>query len=128
MAKGLDKHKERQQLLSSFGKQLTRRAKSCCELCSQNDVKLSVFEFNENIKEVVFENLLFICETCENELNKKKYDSNYWKFLLETVWSEEPIIQAQAVVILKKLSIDNQWATDILDQVYLSPEVEELLF
>lgn len=128
MAKRLDQHNDRKNLLSSFGKQLTRRAKSSCELCSEGDTKLHVYEFNKKIKDPVFENLLFICDSCVNEIDKKNLDANYWRFLMETVWNEEPIIQAQAVTTLRKLSESEQWATDILDQIYLSEEVEELLY
>ena len=44
MAKGLDKHRERLEALALFGKDLTRRAGSKCELCETAGVKLQIHE------------------------------------------------------------------------------------
>ncbi len=44
MAKGLDKHRERLEAVALFGKDLTRRSGSKCELCETSNVKLQIYE------------------------------------------------------------------------------------
>jgi len=127
MGKGYDKNQERKELLNNFGRQLVRRSKSCCELCGEGDQKLEVFELEPESRKPEFERVYFICETCKSELSKKVVSNSYWRFLSETVWSEIPVIQAQAVLILRRLSEKEQWASDLLEQIYLTDGVEELL-
>ena len=124
---GYDKNQERKSLLNSFGKTLARRSKSCCELCGEGDQKLEVYELEPAPKEPELERSYFICETCKQELSLKNLNPNYWRFLSETIWSEIPVIQAQSVLLLRKLSVDNQWATDLQEQMYLSEDTESLL-
>ena len=82
MARGLDQHKERQRILSSFGKDLTRRCKSTCELCEAKEVKLSIYEVPPVLSEPEYESCIFICETCSEQLaNPKRIDANHWRCL-----------------------------------------------
>ncbi|MEM9160546.1 MAG: phnA protein [Verrucomicrobiota bacterium] len=126
MARGLEKHLERQRQLSLFGKDLTRRSGACCELCSASGVKLEVYEVPPTAAEPVFEECLFICEECKEALARPKSASpDRWRNLIETVWSEVPAVQVMAVRILDSLSKEHPWAAEILDQVYLDEEIEE---
>ena len=126
MAKGLEKHQERQRRLSLFGKDLTRRSGACCELCVQSGVALKVFEVAPVAQEPDYEKCLFICEDCRDSLAKpKKMNPDRWRVLNETIWSEVPAAQVMAARILDFLSRDHNWARDLLDEVYLDKEVEE---
>ena len=126
MAKGLDKHKERQEKLSLLGKELTRRAKSQCELCSVSGEKLSIVEISPVPVIPSVDHCIFICSTCQNELNlpaKQKLDTHHWKCLHHSVWSEIPSVQVTAMRILKKLP-DSDWAQELIEQVYLTEDIE----
>ena len=126
MAKGLEKHRERLRKLSLFGKDLTRRARSCCELCGQSGAKLSIYELAPVPKEPEFERCVFICESCSEQLeNPKKIVPDYWRFLTETIWSEVPAVQILSARILDRLSRTETWAGDILDEAYLDEDVIE---
>ena len=125
MAKGFDQHQEYQQQLALLGKDLTRRSRASCELCTQSGVPLSIFEVPPAPKEPQLDSALHLCETCTNQLkNPKKIDPNHWRILSETVWSEVPAAQVMSVRILKHLSSSQPWAQEILEGVYLEEELE----
>lgn len=126
MAKGLEKHQERQRQLSLFGKDLTRRARSCCELCGTSGAKLSIYELAPVPQEPEFERCVFICDACSAQLaNPKKMISDYWRFLKKAIWSEIPVVQVLAARILDYIGRKETWASDILEEAYLDEEVIE---
>jgi protein PhnA len=126
MAKGYDKSQERKAELNWFGKDLIRRCKSSCELCEEKERKLSVWEVPPTKVEPQFDSCIMICDECKEQLeNKKLIKPDYWRFLQSTIWSEILPLQVISCVMLSYLKEDNSWAQDILDQVYLAPEVEE---
>ena len=126
MAKGLDKHKERIDILSSFGKDLTRRSSSKCELCSASGVSLNIFEVPpvQDIPDI--EKCVFICNTCnEFILNPKLDPRGHWKCLNTPIWSEVPAIQVLSYKLLKQIEAKEKWVSELLEEVYLDPEIEE---
>lgn len=126
MAKGLEKHQERERQLSLFGKDLTHRVRSCCELCGTNGVKLSIYELAPIPKEPEFERCLFLCKSCTDPLNKpKQLVSDYWRFLSEAIWSETPVVKILAGRILDYIGRSEKWAGDILEEAYLDEEIIE---
>ena len=128
MAKGLKKHQERLDNLALLGKDLARRAKFKCELCAGCEGKLTPYEI-EPLKETPsIERSILLCDKCRNDIEKDQFDHNRWRFLESVVWSELPSVQVTAVRICNHLSSNGAgWAQDLLDTVYLSPEVEEWL-
>jgi len=126
MAKGFDAHQEHLKQLSLLGKDLTRRSRASCELCTQSGVPLSIYEVPPAPKEPALDQILHLCETCTNHLNKpKNRGTNHWRILSETIWSEVPAAQVMAVRILNYLSGDQAWAQEILEDVFLEEELEE---
>lgn len=127
MAKGLEKHKERMAVLSSFGKDLARRAKSKCELCESSGIKLVPHEVEPVPAEPEFENCIMICESCDEQIKtpRKFRPGEHWRCLAETVWSEEPAVQVMAVRMLKRQANDQAWARETLDGLFLDEEIEE---
>jgi protein PhnA len=68
------------------------------------------------------ENNMLICTKCTAQIEKKEeLDSNHWKGLSETMWSEVPGIQVMAWRMLNRLRQES-WATDSLDMLYLDDE------
>ena len=129
MAKGLEKFRERRLTLSHYGKDLTRRARSRCELCQVAGVSLEVVELPPVPVEPDYERCLFLCEQCASELLREDYTANpqRWHCLNNAVWSEVPVVQATSVRILRVLAKSEPWASELLEQVYLEPEVEALV-
>ena len=127
MAKGLDKHKARLDALSLFGKDLTRRAGSCCELCDASGTKLNIFEVPPVPSEPEFEHCIFICDTCSTQIdNPKRRDSDHWRCLNKSAWSQVLPVQVMAVHMLDQLQ-DCEWAKDLREMLYLEPEVQAWL-
>lgn len=125
MAKGFDQHQEYLQQLSLLGKELTRRSRAHCELCTRSGVSLSIFEVPPPPKEPRIDSVLHLCEDCSAQLeNPKAINPNHWRILSETVWSEVPAAQVMAMRILRHLSSGQPWAQEILEGVYLEEEQE----
>ena len=126
MVKGYDQNQERKKILSSFGKDLTRRSGSKCELCKAGNVSLSVCEVSPVSTEPDYDACIFVCEDCRKGIkNPKKIGSGHWRCLNEAVWSDVPAVKVVSVRILKSLEDSEPWVHDLLDEVYLSPEEEE---
>lgn len=132
MAKGLDKHRERLEVLALLGKDLTRRAGSKCELCETSGIKLQIHEVPPVPTEPDLDGCIFICTTCKadiDQLGRKSatgLNSDHWRCLTTRVWSEVPAIQVMSVHLMKQLG-HTDWAPDLLDSLYLAPEIEEWL-
>ncbi|MGL4672503.1 PhnA protein [Cetobacterium sp.] len=128
MAKGFDKHQERLNIVSGFGKNLARRSKSKCELCEATGVKLSVFEVPPSKDEPDYDRCIFLCENCIELLkNIKKSKENDFRFLSGAMWSETPIVKVTAIYILNSIKEKYSWAEELLENAYLDEEENALL-
>ena len=126
MSKGYDKHKERLEAVNALGRGLTRRSSSKCELCGSSGVKLSVVEIEPLSAQPDPDHTVFVCETCRDGIEGGKLEADRWRFLESVIWSEIPVVQVTSVRMCRKLQEQGApWAADLLDNVYLSPEVEE---
>ena len=128
MAKGYDQHMERKNKVNSIGRELTRRAKSKCELCEATGVSLSVFEVPPVKEEPEVERCIFICDECRDKLERvKKAKENDFRFLSNSMWSEVDMVRALSIVLLKEMSKKYSWAEVILDDLYIDEATEELI-
>lgn len=126
MAKGYNVYKERVDKVTGFGKELTRRAKSKCELCEATGVKLSVFEVPPIEEEPEIERAIFICDDCKDKIERfKKVKENDFRFLNSSVWSEVPMVKAFSIYLLREMSSKFEWTQDLLENVYIEEEIEE---
>jgi len=125
MSKGYNEHQGRLRSLASFGKDLARRARSKCELCEAAGIPLTTFEVAPVTNPPEFGHLILVCATCADCLARNRYpEPARWRCLNNTVWRETPAIQVAAVRILRALAKTEPWATDLLESVYLEPEVQ----
>ena len=128
MAKGYDQHIERKNKVNSFGKELTRRAKSKCELCEATGVSLSVFEVPPVKEEPEVERCIFICDECKNKLERvKKAKENDFRFLTNSIWSEVDMVRALSIKLLTEMATKYSWAELVLDDLYIDEATEELI-
>ncbi|NOQ30517.1 MAG: PhnA domain protein [Helicobacteraceae bacterium] len=100
----------------SVEEQLKRRSDSKCELCASED-KLSVYEVSPS--DSTAEQSILLCATCLANLKKDELDENDWRCLSDSMWSGEAAVQVMAYRILSKTA-----QSDLLDQLYLEPEVQ----
>ena len=87
---------------------------SPCALCSKPSVVTHVVAPSE--AEVV------LCETCHAGVTEGPADDPHWRCLTDAVWSGEAAVQVLAWRLLHR--IDAAWARDLLEVVYLEPEVQ----
>lgn len=122
MARGRDEHLARQGQLNALGKALARRAKSVCELCEARE-SLQVVEVPPVENEPQLDNCVLLCSACASQLEPAaKLDAQHWFCLNQSIWSEVPAVQVLAWRLLQRLATES-WAQDLLEQVYLEPEV-----
>lgn len=100
--------------------QLLKRNDNKCELC-QSTASLSMYEVlpeqgNDENDHII------VCETCLAQIEKRaELDSNHWKCLGESMWSEVPGVQVVSWRMLNRMR-DQSWAADNLDMMYLDDE------
>jgi protein PhnA len=99
---------------------LLNRSGNKCELCASTD-SVSIYDIPpQNGKDE--NNSIMACEKCRAQVEKKEeLDSNHWKCLTETMWSEVPGVQVVAWRMLNRLR-NESWAADNLDMLYLDDE------
>ncbi|MFT3991299.1 MAG: hypothetical protein QM680_07800 [Luteolibacter sp.] len=125
MAKGLEKHQARLEALQLLGKDLARRAKSKCELTGASGVPLRAYEIPPVSTEPDLERTLLLCEAVHAVLEKPStLAGRQWQVLAEAVWSEFPAVQVVSWRMLQQLAKKEDWAREVLDDVFLDPEIE----
>ena len=129
MARGLEAHRQRRQQRLALGKMLSRRSSSSCELC-QKRTSLTVVELFPLRDEPTDQWALLLCSSCQPYVAEQIQveDPNTLQFLHELIWSEVVPVQVAAIRLARHLDKSGvPWAQGLLETVYLSPEVEELL-
>ena len=125
MGKGYDNHQSRVAALQAIGKDLARRAKSKCELTGAAGVRLLPYEVPPVALAPDLDRTLLVSEACHEVLeNPKRLAGRQWNCLAEIVWSEMPAVQVVAWRMLKRLAQNEDWAREIVEEVFLDPEVE----
>lgn len=101
-------------------KHLMARSQSKCELCTSTS-NLSAYAIPP-VQKNDLEHSILLCDKCLGFINNpKNQDSNHWRCLNETMWSEVPAVQVMAWRVLNSLSSEG-WAQDLLGQLYLDDE------
>jgi protein PhnA len=102
---------------------LLDRSHAKCELCSSAN-NLSLYEIPPKNK--IDENTaLIVCQTCQAQIdNPATIDTNHWRCLNDSMWSEYQPVQVMAFRMLSQLKHE-PWAQDLLEQLYLDDSVLE---
>ena len=104
----------------SIEKELQERSGSKCELCASAN-NLQVYEIPPKKIESIDTSIL-ICETCKEQINDAgKVDTNHWRCLNDSMWSEIPAVQVMAWRMLNRLRAEG-WPQDLLDMLYLDDD------
>jgi len=100
---------------------LRDRSGEQCELCASKD-DLIVAEVASSDGSA--EQSILVCGTCSALLENPETNVNHWRCLNDSMWSLVPAVQVTAYMILKKIAGEG-WSQDMLDMMYLEPEVQE---
>ena len=125
MAKGYDKHQERQQAIQDLGRALARRARSTCELCERSGLPLHVREVSPPPEVPDIDHAVMVCETCGDAIDGGALSPpDAYRFLEGVVWSDLPVVQVCAVRLLRRVADGGAaWAGDTLEGLYLEPDI-----
>lgn len=128
MAKGYQKNQERKGQVALLGKALMRRSGKQCELCGAQGVSMAVTEIDPVPQVPDEDHAILICGECRDLMGNSGADPNRFRFLESVIWSDIPVVQAAAVRLCRELARRQvDWASDLLDSVYLNPGTEEFL-
>lgn len=124
MAKGKEKHEERQAALALLGKDLARRAKSRCEVCEASGVPLGPYEVPPAPRDPEIHRCALICSRCESALENPRLllDGSEWRCLGNSLWSDVPAVQVAVVRLLRRLAPKEAWARELLEDSLLDEE------
>ena len=103
---------------------LKARSGNCCELCGATE-NLGVYTVPPARNEST-DNSLLVCDTCLSQIeNPSTMDSNHWRCLNDSMWSEHRPVKVMAWRLLNRLKGEG-WSLDLLNMMYLDDE--ELAF
>ena len=97
-------------------KELEIRSGGMCELCGAKS-ELGVFEVTPSDGSI--EKAIYICSTCENQINSGKLDENHFNCLNDAMWSEIPAVAVMSYRLLHALN-----RQDLLDMMYMEEDVK----
>jgi protein PhnA len=107
----------------SLIKSLQDRSGNQCELCAFTN-NLSIYNVPPNGYGTVDDSVL-ICETCKTQLeNPDSVDSNHWRCLNDSMWSEVDAVKVISWRMLNRLRNEG-WSRDLLDMMYLEDDVKK---
>ena len=99
---------------------LHARSESKCELCSATD-DLVVYEIPPSSNSEA-DKCVLLCNSCQEQINDaSKVDTNHWRCLNDSMWSQVPAVQVMAWRMLTRLRGEG-WPQDLLDMLYLDEE------
>lgn len=104
----------------SLEKDLEKRSEGKCEVCGANSA-LFVYEIPP-VETSTLNNSIFVCETCNSQIaDNTKIDTNHWRCLNDSMWSQVPAVQVMAWRMLNRLHKED-WALSLLEMLYLDDE------
>jgi len=100
---------------------LQNRSGNQCELCGATE-DLKVYEVPPTSTGGLDGSVL-ACATCLSQIeNPDTVDSNHWRCLNDSMWSEHDAVKVVAWRMLNRLKSEG-WPQDLLDMMYLEDEV-----
>ncbi|MFA5298326.1 MAG: PhnA domain-containing protein [Lutibacter sp.] len=102
-----------------ISKKLEVRSGSKCELCGSTD---DLSEYEVQPSKGNDDDKIVVCSTCSNQIdNPDAVESNHWRCLNDSMWSEVPAVQVMAWRMLTRLKAEG-WPQDLLDMLYLDED------
>ncbi|MEZ4318262.1 MAG: hypothetical protein R3F61_12200 [Myxococcota bacterium] len=129
MARGRDAHQAKKAALAALGKDLSRRARSKCELCGESAPLSPTALYPDEEPEVDW--ALLLCDRCATLLETGRHDgADGLRFLESAVWSELKPAQVAAIHIVEQLAREDDapdWPRDTVDGLWVEDDVRALV-
>jgi len=102
---------------------LQERSGNICELCTSTE-NLQVYEVPP-VSTGGLDGSILACKTCIDQIEKQEdMDSNHWRCLNDSMWSEHDAVKVVAWRMLNRLKSEG-WPQDLLGMMYLEDEALE---
>jgi protein PhnA len=102
-------------------KEISSRSNGICELCGSTNelIALEVTPIQNNGR---VDDFVHVCSTCSEQIsNPDTMDTNHWRCLNDSMWSETPAVQVIAWRMLNRLKSEG-WPQDLLEMLYLDED------
>jgi protein PhnA len=104
----------------SIEQTLMQRCDSKCELCT-SDKNLTVYEVPP-VSDPDSDKSVLLCDTCKSQIERTAdMDTNHWRCLNDSMWSQTPAVQVMAWRMLNRLKAEG-WSHDLLEMMYMEDE------
>lgn len=101
-------------------KALQIRSQHSCELCKATET-LSIYTVQPS-KNINLTDSIYACQTCISQIEDSNLiNSNHWRCLNDSMWSEFLPVQVMAWRMLNRL-LSAGWSQDLLDMMYLDDD------
>ena len=101
-------------------KDLQIRSQHSCELCKATET-LTIYTVQPS-KNINLTNSIYACQTCISQIEDSNLiNSNHWRCLNDSMWSEFLPVQVMAWRMLNRL-LSAGWSQDLLDMMYLDDD------
>jgi len=101
---------------------LKQRSNSCCELCGSENSN-HVFPVGPEADNHS-DKAILLCDVCNAQIQQHSdFDTNHWRCLNDSMWSQVPAVQVVSYRMLHRLSSES-WAQDLLEMIYLEDDVK----
>ena len=111
--------------MQALGKDLSRRAGACCELCGGKDAPRPELVEGE---EAILDAAVLACAPCRERMGRDRVeegDEDAMRFLETAIWSEVPPVQIAAVRLLRRLAgAGVAWAREADEALWLDEATE----
>ena len=102
---------------------LQERSQSNCELC-KGENELEIYTVSPHT-EATMDHSVLICQKCVKENDDPgSADTNHWRCLNDSIWSEQDPVKVLSYRMLHHLSSED-WTQDLIDMMYLEEDVEK---
>ncbi len=100
--------------------QLLDRSGNACELCLSTK-ELTPYLLDER-NSTISENYVLVCSTCKSQVvDPESLDTNHWRCLNESIWSEVQAVKVISWRILNRLK-HHGWPQELLEMMYMDDE------
>ena len=101
---------------------LETRSNQTCELCSSIDEHLQAYAVPPR-KDDSDNNVVVLCNNCFTQISANNFsDTNHWRCLSGSIWSEVPAVQVLSYKILGKIATED-WALEAKESVFLADDL-----
>lgn len=105
-----------------ISRELEKRSGGLCELCSSTTF-LDTFVVSPKSGDEL-EHQVSTCGACRGQLQEnEEIDTNHWRCLNDSMWSQEPAVQVTVYRVLHRLRATD-WAPDLIDMMYLDEDTK----